>query len=102
MPVVNLVLAQLPAEQDDLVATPGGKVEQPFLERFHLRAGGVDALRAVGDRGGLALDRVGSLVEVARDHVATVSRDTGDELGLLNLRRGEIAPMLDHSLDDRA
>src|SRR2546428_7178302 len=101
VPVANLVLAELPAEQDNLVAAFGGKVQQPFLERLHLRACGIDALCALGDRRGFALDRIGSLVQVARNHVAAVSGDTRDELRLLNLRCAEIASMLNHPLDDR-
>src|SRR6266516_6764795 len=55
VPVVNLFLAELPAEEDDLAAALGGEVQQPFLQRLHLRAYGVDALSTVRDRGRLVL-----------------------------------------------
>ncbi len=40
-------------------------------------------------------------MEIARDHVAPVAGNACDELRLLELGRSEIAPMLNHPLDDR-
>src|SRR5271166_797538 len=46
VPVSDLVLAQLPAEQNDVTFHNAGKIEQPDIEVLHLHTGGVN----FGDR----------------------------------------------------
>jgi hypothetical protein len=64
MPVVDLCFAQLPAEQNDLVADLAGKIQQSLIEILYLDANRIDFLdRILGllDRGplGHALTRHG-------------------------------------------
>src|SRR5207249_9726532 len=83
VPVADLVLAELPAEQDLLPVTARRKVEQPFLERLDLCTGRVDLLRARSNRVGFLLDRLGELTQITRLHVAAVACDPRHELALL-------------------
>ena len=101
MPVLDLVLAELPAQQHRLFTTACRKVEETFLQRFDLRAGGVDDVRALGDTGGLTLDRRRCLAQVAGHQVSPVTRDPRDELDLTCLRGREAVAVVDHPRDDR-
>src|SRR6266508_2146084 len=101
VPVGDLVLAELPAQQDFLVPAKRREVQEPLLERLDLRPHCVDAFGALRDGSGLTLDRRCSLAQIARLHVAPVPRDADDELGLFSLGGGEVAPVLDHLLHDR-
>jgi hypothetical protein len=102
VPVTDLVLTELPAEEHLLVAAAGREIQESLLERLDLRSRLVDPLRAFRNRRGLALDGSCNLVEVARLHVAAVPCNPHDELALLPLRRGQVAPVLHDPLDDRA
>src|SRR5437588_9943420 len=46
VPVADLVLADVPAEENDLVAPPGREVDEALVEVLHLRADLVDSLDA--------------------------------------------------------
>src|SRR3954469_6419944 len=102
VPEPDLVLAQLPAEQHVFFAALRREVEEPLVERLDLSSGVIDLLCAVGDRVGLALDRLREVVQVARDHVTAVPGDPRHEGDLLGLRGGEVPPVLNHALKDRA
>jgi hypothetical protein len=101
VPVRDLRLAHLPAEEDDLVAPARREVEQPLVEVLHLRAGGVDLPDAFGDPVGRTRDALRGVAHFARREITAVSRDPGHELGLPHLCLGELSALRDHALGER-
>jgi hypothetical protein len=57
VPVADLVLAELPAQEHDFVSADSRKVEEAFLERLDLRAGLVDQVGALCDGTSFPFDR---------------------------------------------
>ena len=88
VPPGDLVLAELPAEEDRLAARPRpGEVHQARVEVLHLCAELGDRTHGAGDLGRLALDVLGEISEIARREVAAVAADAL-ERGLAPLLRG--------------
>src|SRR5713226_9030343 len=102
MPVADLVLTELPAEQDFLLSADRREVEEAFFERLDLGTRGIDLLRAPCDCVRFALDLLAQLMQIAGHQVAAVSGDPRHELPLTLLGRDEATVMSDHPLDDRA
>src|SRR3954469_8363662 len=101
MPVADLVLAELPAEEDGLAAAPGGKVDQPLVGILHLRTRLVDLVDGARELPRDAVDLGRCLRERRRRNGAAVALDVPFEL-LLPLERADVrAPLLDHPLDER-
>src|SRR5919204_644851 len=101
VPELDLRLAELPAQEHVLVAATRGKIQQAFLDRLDLGAGGVDPLSTLSDRIRLTLDRQRDLPQIAWMQIAAVAGDLRHELGLLMLRLDQLPTVLDHLLDDR-
>src|SRR5437868_46915 len=101
VPVPDLVLAEVPAEEHLLAAAKRREVDQPGVEILHLRTELLDAVDALGDPVGrgayLLLDRR----ELRRLDPAAVAADARGDPLLPLLRRNELAPPLDHLLDER-
>jgi Mannosyltransferase (PIG-V) len=101
MPVRDLRLSDLPAEQHVLVAPARREVHEPLVEVLYLDAEVVELLHGVCDAGQLALDLLGGLAHLARRKIAAVAGDPCHELRLLRLRGKKRAAVSDHAFGER-
>src|SRR5437763_17009359 len=102
MPEGHFVLAELPAEQDLLVAAPGRKVDETLVQVLDEHAERVELLDAVRDLGRLALDRRSELVDLVRPDTTAVAGDLGGDASVADGRDGEQPAVGDHLLRKRA
>jgi FMN phosphatase YigB (HAD superfamily) len=101
VPVGDLRLAQLPAEQHVFVTAPGRKVDEAGVEVLHHGTEPLDSANAAGHRRGLLLDGLRELGKVTRRHPATVSGNRRQRLGAPGVSGRERAAVLDHLLHER-
>src|SRR3954454_19610785 len=99
MPVADVVLAELPAEQNGLALTKRREIDQPLVDVLHLRAVLVDLVDRASELTRDALDLGRAVGERRGRDAAAVAPDVPLEL-LLALERGDVlAPQFDHALD---
>lgn len=101
MPVLDLLLAEPPAEQHLLAAAAGGEVDETAVDVLDDRADLVDRLDAAREARGRRLDPPLERLQLARLDAPTVAGDPGCQLRLTLLRLGERAAVLDHPLRER-
>jgi Mannosyltransferase (PIG-V) len=101
MPVADVVLTDLPAEQDLLAAAERGEVEQTAIEILDQDAGGLDLLDAGGERRRSTLELGVCFREIGRSQVAAVRADLRPECRAVALSLGELTMPRNHFLGDR-
>jgi hypothetical protein len=102
VPEADVVLADVPAEQDLFAVTLGGKVEQAAVEILDENAGALDLLDAGGELRCRLLQPLVGLGEVGRSQVAAVRPDLGTERRTTRLRLDELSAQFDHALGEGA
>src|SRR6185369_10775975 len=101
VPVADLVLAELPAEKNGLAVPERGEVDQPLVEILHLCSMRVDLVDGLCERARDAVELGSGVRERGGRDAAAVAANPPLEL-LLPLERVDVlAPLLDHSLDQR-
>jgi hypothetical protein len=102
VPEADLLLADVPAQQDVLPFTAGREVEQSAVEVLHEHAGGLDPFDHACECARRLLQVRVRLCEVGGSEIPAVSRDLPAELGPEHLRLDEEPAALDHLLGERA
>src|SRR5262245_20590228 len=100
MPVGDLVLAELPAEQDLLVTAERREVDEPLVRVLDLGAEPVDSVHALGDSARLLADLRLHAGQLAGIEVAAVARDRRRQVRATGDDHAELAAMVDHLLDE--
>src|SRR6188768_809723 len=101
VPVGDLALADLPAEQHLLAVAQGREVDEPAVEVLDQDAERLQLLDRTRDRLGLPLELLVELARLLRVEVAAVSRDPLGEPRAPGSRDREGAPVGDERLGDR-
>ena len=101
MPEADFWFAEAPAEQDLLVLTPRGEVDQPLVEVLHERTRLVDPGHAARDAGHCLVQPLLYVLQLVRLEVAAVARDPGRQGSLLFLQIDERAAVPDELLGQR-
>ncbi len=101
MPVADLVLADVPAQQHVLFTEPGRKVDESLVEVLHLHAEVGDRLDAAGNLERLVSSPVVELLHLLRRQIAAVSGDLDLDGFDPGRRLRQRTPRLDHPLGDR-
>jgi hypothetical protein len=81
VPVLDRVLAELPAEVGLASLDPGREVDQPFVRILDDRAQRVDRVHAAGDTRQRFTDSLVELRQLARVDTGAVAGDPGDDPG---------------------
>src|SRR5262249_1422967 len=102
VPERNLVLAELPAEEDLLAVAQRGEVDEARVEVLHDRASLVDRVHATGDLDPLSTFGFLELAQLARVDAAAVAGDPRRELLSLGLQTLLLLPVRHELLDERA
>src|SRR2546422_6597467 len=101
MPVADLVLPELPAEEHRLASPERGEVDESFVQVFHLCPAGRDLVDEARELPCETLDLRRRVGELRRRDAAAVAANVSLQL-LLALERSNVqAPLLDHLLDER-
>jgi hypothetical protein len=101
VPEADLVLADVPAEEDLLPLAQGREVEQAAIEVLDQDTGVLDPLDAAGELRCRLLESLVGLSEVGRSQIAAVRPDLGPERGPLRLGVDQLTAKLDHPLGQR-
>jgi hypothetical protein len=101
VPVADVVLTDVPAEEDVLGTPPRRKVEQAAVEVLDERAGVLDPLDTTRERGRRLLELLVRIGEVGRREVAAVRGGPARQVRTRGLCLDEPAPVPDHLLRDR-
>jgi hypothetical protein len=101
VPVLDRVLADLPAEQDLLALAERREIDKAGVEILHLDAQRFELVDAPLERRPVTLDLDLELGEVARGDPAAVSLDLSDKCRPASRRGKETPPVVDHALGDR-
>src|SRR5439155_23927081 len=101
VPVVDRLLADVPAQQDLLSFVKRREVDESPIEVLHLDAQPGESRDTPFERRRVVVDLDLQLGEVARSQAAAVALDLRDEVRPLRRRRQLAPPVVDHLLGER-
>lgn len=101
MPVRNLGLTHLPAEEDVLAVAVRREIDQALVHVLDLHAKRIQEPHALRDRVRFARDGLRGSANLARRQVPAVCRDAGDQLCLVDLRMRQRTSVRDETLRER-
>jgi putative hydrolase of the HAD superfamily len=101
VPVVDLLLSELPTEKRLDALDPRREVDEAGVRILHDRTEAVDRVHAAGDTGVLGVDELVEPGELPRVDAAAVACDLQCKLGALRLRVDERRAMRDELLGQR-